>query len=159
MAKEIKNNIQKVQDKLKELGFSYQVIELPQTTHTALDAASALSCKLGQIAKSIIFKSKNSNQPILVIASGSNQINEKKIREYIAESIEKADADFVLKQTGFVIGGVAPISNLKKITTFIDKDLFQYNEIWAAAGSPKAVFKLKPKDLIKMTNGQIVSIK
>lgn len=159
MAKEIKNSLQRVRDELKKLGFSYQIIELPKTTHTALDAANALSCTVGQIAKSIIFKTKNSNQPILVIASGQNRVNEERIREYISESIEKADADLILKQTGFVIGGVAPLGHLKELKAFIDEDLFQYDEIWAAAGTPNAVFKLKPKDLIKMTNGQIISIK
>ena len=155
----MKYNAQTVQDKLKDLGFNYKVIELPDSTHTAVDAANALSCQVAQIAKSIIFKTKNSHQPILVIASGVNRVNEGKIVEYISEPIEKANADFVLEKTGFVIGGVPPLGHINPIKTFIDQDLMQYDEIWAAAGSSRAVFKLKPQDLSKMTNGQIVSIK
>lgn len=159
MSKRLKNNIQRVQNELQRLGFSYQVIELPKTTHTALDAAKALSCQIGQIAKSIIFKTKSTNQPILVIASGLNQIDEEKIAKHISESVEKAEANFILEKTGFIIGGVPPLGHLKKIKTFIDEDLFQYEEIWAAAGAPNAVFKFKPQDLIKMTDGQIISVK
>ncbi len=155
----MENNSQTVQAELKKLGFDYKVIELPDSTHTAVDAANALSCQVAQIAKSIIFKTKNSNQPILVIASGINRINEDKIIEYISESIEKANADFVLEKTGFIVGGVPPLGHINPIKTFIDQDLMQYDEIWAAAGSSRAVFKLKPQDLSKMTNGQIVSIK
>jgi len=155
----MKYNAQTVQDKLKGLGFNYKVIELPDSTHTAIDAANALSCQVAQIAKSIIFKTKNSNQPILVITSGANRVNEDKIVEYISEPIEKANADFVLEKTGFVIGGVPPLGHINSIKTFIDQDLMQHHEIWAAAGSSRAVFKLKPQDLSKMTNGQTVSIK
>ena len=155
----MKYNAQTVQDKLKDLGFNYKVVELPDSTHTAIDAANALFCQVAQIAKSIIFKTKNSHQPILVIASGVNRVNEGKIVEYISEPIEKANADFVLEKTGFVIGGVPPLGHINPIKTFIDQDLMQYDEIWAAAGSSRAVFKLKPQDLSKMTNGQIVSIK
>ena len=154
----MKNNVQTVQDKLARLGFDYKVVELPDSTHTAVDAANALSCQVAQIAKSIIFKTKNTNQAILVIASGINRINEGRLAEYISEPIEKADADFVLEKTGFVIGGVPPLGHISPIKTFIDQDLMQYDEIWAAAGSARAVFKLKPEDLFKMTNGKTVLI-
>lgn len=155
----MKNSRQTIQAELKKLGFDYKVVELPDSTHTAIDAANALSCQVAQIAKSIIFKTKNSHQPILVIASGVNRINEDKIAEHISEHIEKAHADFVLEKTGFVIGGVPPLGHINPIKTFIDQDLMRYNEIWAAAGSSRAVFKLKPQDLSKMTNGKIVSVK
>jgi prolyl-tRNA editing enzyme YbaK/EbsC (Cys-tRNA(Pro) deacylase) len=94
-----------------------------------------------------------------VIASGPNRVNEKRIEEFISEPLGKADADYVREKTGFVIGGVAPIGHLEKLEIFIDEDLLQYGEIWAAAGSPNAVFQLTPSDLVKMTGGRVLSIK
>jgi prolyl-tRNA editing enzyme YbaK/EbsC (Cys-tRNA(Pro) deacylase) len=113
---------------------------------------------LAQIAKSLIFKGKNSQQPVFVIASGANRVNESKIREYVGEDIEKADPEFVLQHTGYPIGGVPPIGHETKITPFIDEELFQYPAIWAAAGTPNAVFQLAPADLLKITRGQVVVV-
>ena len=150
---------QRVQDTLKNLGFSYQVIELAQTTRSASDAAKAVGCEIGQIAKSLVFKTKYTKKPILVIASGSNRVNEKRIADLIDEPVGKADADFVRQKTGFSIGGVPPVGHLEKLITFIDEDLMQYEKIWAAGGSPNAVFKLNPSDLVKMTGGRVICIK
>lgn len=150
---------QKVQDVLKALGFANQVVELQMATRTSGDAAQAVGCAVEQIAKSIVFKGKHSEKPILVIASGPNRVNEKRIEELISEPLGKADADYVRKHTGFVIGGVPPIGHLEKLEIFVDEDLLQYEEIWAAAGSPNAVFKLTPSELIQMTGGRVVPIK
>jgi len=159
MSTALSPSAQKVQDALKALGFSNQVIELESTTRTSAEAAQAVGCRVEQIAKSIVFKGKQTYKPILVIASGPNRVNEKKIAEFISEPLGKADADYVRKQAGFVIGGVPPIGHLEKLDIFIDEDLLQYEEIWAAAGNPNAVFMLKPPDLIKMTDGRVISIK
>lgn len=156
--KALSASAQKIQKALQSLDLDYQVIELPEATRTAEEAAKAVGCQIGQIAKSLIFKGQEANQPVLVIASGSNRVNEEKIGELLGESIEKADADFVYEKTGFAIGGVPPIGHNQEIKTFIDQDLIQYKEIWAAGGNPHAVFKLTPPDLIKMTNGQLVSV-
>jgi prolyl-tRNA editing enzyme YbaK/EbsC (Cys-tRNA(Pro) deacylase) len=150
---------QKVQDALKSLGFPNQIIELQSTTRTSAEAAQAVGCRVEQIAKSIVFKGKQTYKPILVIASGPNRVNEKKIAEFISEPLGKADADYVRNHLGYVIGGVPPIGHLEKLEIFIDKDLLQYEEIWAAAGNPNAVFRLTPSDLIKMTGGRVVTIK
>jgi prolyl-tRNA editing enzyme YbaK/EbsC (Cys-tRNA(Pro) deacylase) len=150
---------QKVQESLNALGFSNQVTELQSTTRTSAEAAQAVGCRVEQIAKSIVFKGKQTYKPILVIASGPNRVNEKKIAELISESLGKADADYVRNHLGYVIGGVPPIGHLEKLEIFIDKDLLQYEEIWAAAGNPNAVFRLTPSDLIKMTAGRVVTIK
>ena len=150
---------QKVQDALKSLGFQNQIIELQSTTRTSAEAVQAVGCQVEQIAKSIVFKGKQTYKPILVIASGPNRVNEKKIAEVIAEPVGKADADTVRRKTGFVIGGVPPIGHLEKPEVFIDEDLLQYEEIWAAAGNPNAVFRLTPSDLVKMTGGRVVTIK
>jgi len=152
-------SVQKVQDAIKGLGFSIEVVELEATTRTSADAAQAVGCNVGQIAKSLIFQGTISHRPILVIASGSNRVNEKRIAEMISESIGKADADFVRQHTGFAIGGVPPVGHLEKLEIFIDEDLLKHEEIWAAAGSPHAVFRLTPSDLIKMTGGRVTSVK
>ena len=157
--KPLSASAQRVQDTLRNLGFSYQVMELSQTTRSASDAAKAVGCEIGQIVKSLVFKTKCTQKPILVIASGSNHVNEKRIADLIHEPIEKANADFVRQKTGFVIGGVPPVDHLEKIKIFIDEDLMQHKEIWAAAGNPNAVFKLTPLDLVKMTGGRVISIK
>jgi prolyl-tRNA editing enzyme YbaK/EbsC (Cys-tRNA(Pro) deacylase) len=155
----LSQSAQKVQDVLKALGFQNDVIEFQSPTRTSAEAAQAAGCLVEQIAKSIVFRSKQTDQPILVIASGANRVNEKRIEGLIAEPLGKADADYVRKHTGFVIGGVPPVGHPEKIEIFIDEDLLKYQEIWAAAGTPNAVFKLTPSDLMKMTGGRVVSIK
>ncbi len=159
MSDSLSPSAQKVQDTLRALGFSNQVQELPQTTRTSADAAQAIGCTVAQIAKSVIFKAKNSGKPVMVIASGTNRVNEKKIAAYLAEPVEKPDADFVRQRTGFVIGGVAPVGHSEPLDIFIDEDLLQFDHIWAAAGTPNAVFELTPADLVRMTGGQVISIK
>lgn len=154
----LKKSAQKVQDALSEFNIELNVVEFPSSTRTAQDAADSIGCTVNQIAKSLIFKGKNSKKPILIIASGSNKVNEKLIKEYLGEKLEKADADFVLEETGFAIGGIPPVGHKNKIITLIDKDLFKYEEIWAAAGTPNAVFKLTPEALSKITNGEIVTV-
>jgi Cys-tRNA(Pro) deacylase len=159
MAKELSTSAQKVQDILNKQGFSCEVVELPDSTRTAVEAAQAVGCQVEQIVKSLIFKGKQSGKPILVVASGSNRVNEKRLGELAGEKIEKSNADFVRQHTGFVVGGVPPLGHVERIQTFIDEDLLQYVEIWAAAGTPHAVFRLTPNDLRTMTGGEVVSIK
>ena len=159
MSSKISSSARKVQEALIEYGITSQVVEMPQSTRTADDAARAARCQVGQIVKSLIFKGKKTQQPILVATSGANRVNEKKIATLISEPLAKADAEFVREKTGFAIGGVAPVGHVQQIRVFIDEDLLQYNEIWAAAGTPKAIFKLTPQELQKITGGQVVSVK
>ena len=158
MGKQLSGSAQKVQEALKNLGFTLDVVELPNSTRTAVEAAQAVGCQVGQIVKSLVFKAKRSERPILVVASGSNRVNEKAIEALIGEPLGKADADFVRQRTGFVIGGVPPVGHVEPLQTFIDQDLLGYAEIWAAAGNPNAVFRLTPEDLIRMTSGVVVKI-
>lgn len=155
----LSKNAQKIQLILNKNDLQLKVIEFPESTRTSKEAAEVVGCELGQIAKSIVFKGKESNKPVLVIASGKNRVNEKKIKEYMGEKIEKADANFVLQNTGFPIGGVPPVGHKSYIKPFIDEDLMEYDEIWAAAGTPYSVFKLTPKDLLKITDGIVASVK
>lgn len=150
---------QKIQDQLKSSGFDYTVIEHAESTRTAQEAADRAGCELGQIVKSLIFKGKESGKPILVLTSGANRVDEKRISEYAGEAIGRADADFVRAVTGFAIGGVPPVGHLQKMETYIDEDFLQFPTVWAAAGTPNAIFELKTKDLQTMTDGRVVRVK
>jgi Cys-tRNA(Pro) deacylase len=150
---------QKVQDALHNLGFDLTVIEHAESTRTAQEAAERVGVTLGQIVTSLIFKGKTSNKPILVLTSGANRVDEKRIKAYAGEKIVRADADFVREVTGYAIGGVPPIAHLQQMETYLDEDLMQYKLIWAAAGTPNAVFELTPDDLQKMTGGRVERVK
>jgi len=148
----------KVQQALNAFGMQLEVVELPASTRSSQEAAQAIGCQVGQIAKSIIFQTGNSLRPILVIASGPNRVSEKVIQGLIGEPIGKAEADFVRQRTGFVIGGVPPLGHSETLETFIDQDLLQYQDIWAAAGTPHAVFHMNPADLLRMTHGKVIKV-
>lgn len=158
-SKPLSNSSQKVQDKLRELGYPYIVIESEVHTRTAQQAADFAGCKLGQITKSLIFKGLESGKPILVLASGPNRVDEALISTYAAEPIGRADADFVRTVTGFAIGGVPPICLAQPMETYLDEDLLQYDTIWAAAGTPNSVFELTPTALAAMTGGKVGAVK
>jgi prolyl-tRNA editing enzyme YbaK/EbsC (Cys-tRNA(Pro) deacylase) len=150
---------QKIQNLLLTLGYDYNVIEHVESTRTAQEAADRAGCDLGQIVKSLIFRGKTSGKPILVLTSGANRVDEKRISGYAGESISRADADFVRTVTGFAIGGVPPIGHAEKMETYLDEDFLSYQTIWAAAGTPNAIFELKTADLQKMTDGKIAQVK
>ena len=154
----LSQSAKKVQEALSERGLALQVVELPASTRTAIEAAQAIGCQVEQIVKSLVFKTKRTNRPILVIASGINRVNERTIEILVAEPLGKADADFVRQHTGFVIGGVPHVGHAEPLVTFIDADLLKYDELWAAAGTPHAVFKLSADDLLKITSGQVIEM-
>lgn len=141
------------------MGFPYTVIEHAGSTRTAQEAADRAGCELGQIVKSLIFKGRHSNKPILVLTSGANRVDEQRIGEYAGEPVTRPDADFVRSATGFAIGGVPPIGHPVQMETYLDEDFLQYPTIWAAAGTPNAIFELKTEDLQEMTHGKIVRVK
>jgi prolyl-tRNA editing enzyme YbaK/EbsC (Cys-tRNA(Pro) deacylase) len=158
MSKKLSSSAKKVQDALISHGLTCQVQELPSTTRTAQEAAQTIGCQVGQIVKSLVFMGKQTQKPILVVASGSNRVNEKKLSKLVSEPIKRANADFVREKTGFAIGGVPPVGHSECLETFIDEDLLKFQTIWAAAGTPNAVFKLTPNDLKIITKGKTVSI-
>jgi len=159
MSEKLQPSAQKVQEALTALGLPCQVVELPASTRTAQEAAQAIGCTAAQIVKSLVFRGIRTGKPILVLASGVNRVNEKRLSEWAREPIGKADADFVRRHTGFAIGGVPPVGYSAQIETYIDEDLFQCAEIWAAAGTPCAVFRLTPEDLQKIGQGAVIKIK
>jgi prolyl-tRNA editing enzyme YbaK/EbsC (Cys-tRNA(Pro) deacylase) len=166
------------------LGERFQVLEFDASTRTAADAAAAIGCTVAEIAKSLIFRGAVSNRPVLVVASGACRVDETKVAaalgETIAradadfvreatgfsigvaaalgETIARADADFVREATGFSIGGVPPVGHKTPPIALIDESLMAFAEIWAAAGTPNAVFRLTPADLVEMTGGRAVAI-
>ncbi len=148
-----------VQAELERSGLTCSVTEMPDSTRTAQEAADAIGTTIAQIVKSLVFRAKTSQQAVIVLASGVNRVDEKRIRELMGETIEKADADFVRDQTGYAIGGVAPLGYPQPLKTFIDEDLLQYDEIWAAAGTPHAVFKLTPAELVQISQGEVKAVK
>jgi prolyl-tRNA editing enzyme YbaK/EbsC (Cys-tRNA(Pro) deacylase) len=158
MSNSLSPSAQKVQDALTALGMPCQVVELPASTRTSQEAAQAVGCAVGQIAKSLVFCGAHTSKPVLVIASGANRVNEARLAEVIGEPTTKADSAFVRTHTGFAIGGVAPVGHSTALEIYIDADLLQYAQIWAAAGTPNAVFALTPADLQTMTGGRVVAV-
>jgi prolyl-tRNA editing enzyme YbaK/EbsC (Cys-tRNA(Pro) deacylase) len=150
---------QKVQDSLSSRGFACQVIEMPASTRTAKEAAETLGCSVAQIAKSLVFRTRQTHRPILVIASGPNRVHEETVGQVVGELIEKADADFVRQKTGFAIGGVPPLGHTEPLLTLLDEDLRQFADLRAAAGSPTAVFRLTPAELEAMTGGRWIRVR
>ena len=149
----------RVQDALNSFGVDCRVKELGESTRTAVDAANAVGCEVGQIVKSLVFRGKVSGKAVFVVASGSNMVNEKALAVLVGEKIERATPEFVREQTGYAIGGVSPVGHPAPLTTFIDEDLLGYQELWAAAGTPNAVFALTPEQLCHITSGQVAHVK
>lgn len=149
----------KVQNALEKQGLDLKVVEFIESTRTSAEAAERVGVSLGQIAKSLIFKGKESGQPVLVIASGANRVDEKKVAALLGEKIGRADPDFAREATGFVIGGIPPFGHIQPIVTFLDADLFQHEIIWAAAGTPNAVFELTPPQLEALAGGTVANIR
>jgi len=154
----LSKNAQSIQKILDNSSLEFKVIELSESTRTAEDAANSIGCTIAQIVKSLVFRTKQSHKPILVLASGANRVNEKTLASLVGEKIEKADATFTREVTGFAIGGIPPVGHTQPLETFIDKDLLSFKEVWAAAGTPNAVFRLDPATLLNLTHGSIVSI-
>lgn len=149
---------QKVQDALRALGLANEVQESEHSTRTAAEAAKLVGCQVGQIAKSLVFRGAQTGQPVLVITSGANTVNEFRVGMYLKEALVKAPAAFVREVTGFAIGGVPPLAHARPLTTFIDEDLMRYPEIWAAGGTPNALFKLTPAELVQVSGGRVVKV-
>lgn len=155
----VQTSVRRVQEALAARGFSFQVREFPEGTRTAAEAAVAVGCARGQIAKSLVFRARRAERVVLAIASGANRVDEAALSALVGEPVGRADAAFVRAKTGFAIGGVPPIGHLEPPLVAIDRDLMQYDEIWAAAGTPHAVFCLAPADLVILTGGQVAHIR
>ena len=137
-------------------GVKDSIIVMPAATHTAQAAADALGCSIGEIAKSIIFRA--GERAVLVITSGKNRVDDKKVATLIGLTLSKADADFVRAQTGFVIGGVAPLAHTVAPIVLMDQDLLAFERVWPAAGHPNSMFQISPKQLAEITQARVADI-
>ena len=155
----LSSSAKRVQDALAGFGLDCRVKVLTESTRTAIEAANAVGCDVGQIVKSLVFRGKSSGTAVFVVASGANRVNEKLLAGIVGEKIDKADPDFVREHTGFAIGGVSPVGHPAPLHTYVDEDLLHYEVLWAAAGTPHALFSLTPAQLCSMTSGQVVCIK
>jgi len=149
---------QRVQDALAAAGFAHRIVESATPAKTAAEAARLVKCDVAQIAKSLVFRTEKTGRAILVVTSGANQVNEFRIGMLLKEAIVKAPAAFVHKQTGFAVGGIPPLGHASPMETFIDEDLLKHAEIWAAGGTPNALFRLAPADLVAMTGGRVARV-
>jgi prolyl-tRNA editing enzyme YbaK/EbsC (Cys-tRNA(Pro) deacylase) len=156
---QLSKSTQRVEEALAQSGLPLQVVELSASTRTAKEAADTIGCEVAQIVKSLVFRTVNTKKPVLVLASGVNRVNEQAIAAELNEPIEKADAEFIRDQTGFAIGGVAPVGHTHPLLTFIDTDLLQYQDLWAAAGTPNTVFRLSSSQIESLTNGKVINVK
>lgn len=158
MTSELRESAHRVQEFLDAKGFSFEVKELSSSTRTAQEAAESVGCGVGQIAKSLVFKEKKTGRPILVIVSGANRVSLAKIKQATGLKLGRADGNFVKENVGYAIGGVPPAGHNEPLQTLLDPALKQYDKIWAAAGTPFALFELKPDDLEPMTNGSWIDL-
>jgi prolyl-tRNA editing enzyme YbaK/EbsC (Cys-tRNA(Pro) deacylase) len=155
---ELRDSAMRVQEFMRSKGFPFEVRELRSSTRTAQEAADSIGCEVAQIAKSLVFREKGTDRPVLVVASGSNRVDVRKIQQATGLDLGKADAAFVKERVGFAIGGIPPAGHVEPLETLLDVDLRRYDVIWAAAGTPFAVFPLKPADLEALTTGRWVGL-
>ena len=149
--------VQRVAKALQALGHPHMPMLLDDAARTAQQAADALGIAVGQIAKSIIFRRKSDDAAVLVITSGDRRVDEKKVDALVGKT-GRADAQFVKARTGYSIGGVSPVAHARPPVTLIDRELFRFDEIWAAAGHPHGVFKLRPQDLERLTGAPVADV-
>lgn len=147
-----------MQQAAQEAGIELTVLTMPDSTRTASDAAKACGCDVAQIVKSLVFEGAETGALKLLLVSGANQVDLNKVAEQIGEPLERADIKRVRKETGFAIGGVAPIGHLSPVATYIDAALLEHHDIWAAAGAPNAVFKIAPSVLVSVTGAQTIAV-
>lgn len=152
----MKASVQRVADALEQLGFHVEITEFAESTRTAQEAAAAVNSTLGQIVKSLVFLA--GEQPVLALVSGTNRVDMEKLTAVAGGPIKRANADIVREATGFSIGGVPPVGHTTPLPTYLDRDLLQYDVVWAAAGTPNAVFPIAPDELQRITNATVVDL-
>jgi prolyl-tRNA editing enzyme YbaK/EbsC (Cys-tRNA(Pro) deacylase) len=152
------NSQEKVIEAFKEENINIKILNLDVSTKTSQEAADAVNCDIKQIAKSIVFFERTKNKFVQIFVSGPNRVNLESFQNQTNLNIEKADADYVRKNTGFAIGGVAPLGHKNSPIYFMDNTLVEFDEVWCAAGTPSSLFKLKTEDLLRVTEAKILNI-
>lgn len=156
--KKIKKYKKIIEKYLKDNNIKEYELKIVSNAHTAKQAANSVGCDVGKIVKSLVFKVKDKDIPVMFITSGKNRVDLKKVSNYFNENIISVDADYVKQKTGYSIGGVSPFFHKEDIKMFIDKDLLKYSDVWTAAGHPKTLLNIKLKDLIKITNPEKIEV-
>ena len=151
-------SLQRVRDALSEAGIEAEITTFPATTRTAEDAARAVGCEVGQIAKSLVFRSEESGEPVLIVTSGANRVDPEKVARERGDRLAMADAAFVRERTGYAVGGVPPLGHDGSLTIYLDRDLLSYERIWAAAGRPDSVFAVSPRELSRVTGCTVIDV-
>lgn len=151
-------SVQKVQRALHDAGVDVAVVMLADAARTSQQAADALGIEVGQIAKSLVFRARDSGRAVLVIASGSNRVDEHKVAALIGEKIERAAPDFVRERTGYAIGGIPPIGHATQLEVLLDRSLARYEVVWGAAGHPHSVFPIAPAKLFDVAGGRVEDV-
>jgi len=155
---ELPASAQRVQDAASALGLEIAVREMTEPTRTAEEAAAACGVTVGQIVKSLVFSGAASGKPYLLLVSGSNRVNETAVAEHLGEELKRPDGRTVRDLTGYAIGGIPPFGHATPLATYMDRDLLQYDVIWAAAGTPKAVFRTEPDALQQATGAVVIEV-
>jgi Cys-tRNA(Pro) deacylase len=153
----LKPSVERVRQTLGSMGLTVKVTEFSESTRTAAEAAAAVGTTVGQIAKSLVFMV--GDEPVLVLASGANRVDMEKMSRLLGKKITRADAETVRRTTGFSIGGVPPVGHSTRLKTIADEDLLNFPVVYAAAGTPNAVFAVSPRDLVRITEAEVVNIK
>lgn len=147
---------QRVADTLAAMGVETTVIEFAESTRTAEEAAAAIGTRVAQIVKSLVFMAGDA--PVLALVSGTNRLDTARLREWTGDPPRRASADEVRAAAGFAIGGVPPVGHAQPLRTFIDRDLNRYDIVYAAAGTPHAVFAIAPAELVRITGGRVIDL-
>lgn len=155
---QLKPAAQRVQEALKAKAVDAQVRHMPASTRTAQEAADACGCQVGQIVKSLVFRGTQSGKPYLLLVSGANRVDEKAAAAQVGEPLDRPDAQFVREATGFAIGGIPPLGHARSIATFMDETLLGYEVVWAAAGTPDAVFPIAPERLAEAVGARTIRV-
>lgn len=153
----LKPSVQRVHDALVARGLEPRIREFPESTRTAAEAAAAIGTSVERIVKSLVFAA--GPETIVVLVSGLNRVDTARLGELVGRPIARVDADRARRDTGFAIGGVPPLGHARPLPIYVDRDLLQYDEVWAAAGTPNAVFPISPAELVRVSGGIVANVK
>lgn len=155
---ELSRSSARVADELRRLGAAGQVKEMPESTRSAAEAAAALGCHVAQIVKSLVFRTVAGDEPVLVLVSGADRVDEARLAEVVGQAVERATGKFVRDRTGYAIGGVPPVGHAERLVAYLDEHLLDHALVWAAAGTPRAVFPIEPAELVRITSARVVNV-
>jgi prolyl-tRNA editing enzyme YbaK/EbsC (Cys-tRNA(Pro) deacylase) len=155
---EITGPAARVRDAAESFGLSVTIRTMPESTRTAEEAAAACGCTVGEIVKSLVFRTRETGRPVLLLVSGANRVDEVAVAAAIGEAIERPNAAFVREVTGYAIGGIPPFAHASPLATWVDRDLLVYERVWAAAGTPFAVFAVDPAALCRAVGGVVIAM-